>query len=119
MSVPSKIHWRDWGKKSFDEAERDGKPILLRLSAVWCHWCHVMDSTSDQEPRAIELLNTRYVPIRVDIDKMPDVRERYNFGGYPTSAFLTPGGDILTGGTYIPPEKFVELLEAVDAAYRE
>ncbi len=119
MSGESAIKWRPWGKEAFQEAKNGDKPILLRLSAVWCHWCHVMDNTSDKEPRAIALLNERYVPIRVDIDKMPDVRERYNFGGYPTSAFLTPDGDILTGGTYIPPEQFVELLDRVDKAYRE
>ena len=119
MTDHSGIAWRGWGKEAFEEAKEKDRPILLRLSAVWCHWCHVMDNTSDKDPRAIALLNERYVPIRVDIDKMPDVRERYNFGGYPTSAFLTPGGDILTGGTYIPPEQFVDLLERVDNAYRE
>jgi uncharacterized protein len=114
----SAIRWRSWSKDAFEEAKRADRPILLRLSAVWCHWCHVMDNTSDKDARVITLLNERYVPIRVDIDKMPDVRERYNFGGYPTSAFLTPGGDILTGGTYIPPDQFVQLLEAVDQAYK-
>jgi uncharacterized protein len=117
--MASKIQWRPWSKAAFEEAQSADKPILLRLSAVWCHWCHVMDQTSDVDPRAVALLNERYVPIRVDIDKMPDVRDRYNFGGYPTSAFLTPAGDILTGGTYIPPDRFVELLEAVDKAYRQ
>lgn len=119
MTGTSDIKWREWGKESFAEARKGDKPILLRLSAVWCHWCHVMDSTSDKDPRAIQLLNEKFVPIRVDIDRMPDVRERYNFGGYPTSAFLTPDGDILTGGTYIPPDQFVQLLEAVDKAYKE
>lgn len=119
MSETSGIRWRTWGQAAFAEAKTHDKPILLRLSAVWCHWCHVMDNTSDKEPKAIALLNERYVPIRVDIDKMPDVRERYNFGGYPTSAFLTPDGDILTGGTYIPPEQFVDLLERVGKAYQE
>jgi uncharacterized protein len=119
MTTESKIQWRPWSRQAFDEAQKHDKPILLRLSAVWCHWCHVMDATSDQDNRAVQLLNDKFVPIRVDIDQMPDVRERYNFGGYPTSAFLTPGGDILTGGTYIPPDQFVDLLERVSAAYKE
>lgn len=119
MSAAKGVEWRDWSPTAFDEARQKDKPILLRLSAVWCHWCHVMDNTSDKVPEAIRLLNERYVPIRVDIDKMPDVRERYNFGGYPTSAFLTPDGRILTGGTYIPPEQFVNLLQRVAETYKE
>lgn len=113
-----RIDWRDWSEPTFAEARRTDKPILLRLSAVWCHWCHVMDSTSDREPEAIRLLNENYIPIRVDIDHFPDVSERYNFGGFPTSAILTPEGEIMTGGTYIPPREFVELLRSVEDMYR-
>lgn len=117
MTEAPGIRWRAWDEVAFREARDTDKPILLRLSAVWCHWCHVMDSTSDREPEAIRLLNERFVPIRVDIDKMPHVRERYNFGGFPTSAFLTPEGQVMTGGTYIPPERFVALLHGVADAY--
>lgn len=113
----TQIAWQEWTPDVFRRAKTEDKPILLRLSAVWCHWCHVQDQTSDRVPEALRLIQERYVPVRVDIDKHPDIRERYNFGGFPTTAFLTPDGDILTGGTYIPPDAFPRLLEAVAEQY--
>ena len=100
----SDIGWRDWGEKAFQEAQVADKPILLAISAVWCHWCHVMDETSYSDPEVIRTINERYVPIRVDNDERPDVNRRYNMGGWPTTAFLTPDGEIVHGGTYIPPD---------------
>ncbi len=101
----AEIHWREWGEQAFDEARRENKPILLAISAVWCHWCHVMDETSYSVPEIIEAINERYVPIRVDNDARPDVNRRYNMGGWPSTAFLTPDGEILHGATYLPPEE--------------
>ena len=98
------IGWRAWGEKAFQEAQAAGKPILLSISAVWCHWCHVMDETSYSDPEVIRLANERFVPVRVDNDERPDVNRRYNMGGWPTTAFLTPDGEIVHGGTYIPPD---------------
>jgi uncharacterized protein len=98
------IGWRPWGEKAFQEAQVADKPVLLAISAVWCHWCHVMDETSYSDPEVIRLINERYVPIRVDNDERPDVNRRYNMGGWPTTAFLTPDGEIVHGGTYVPPE---------------
>ena len=68
------------------------KPILLAISAVWCHWCHVMDETSYSDPEVIRTINKRFVPVRVDNDRRPDVNARYNMGGWPTTAFLAPDG---------------------------
>jgi uncharacterized protein YyaL (SSP411 family) len=98
------IGWRPWGDKAFQEAQVADKPVLLAISAVWCHWCHVMDETSYSDPEVIRLINERYVPIRVDNDERPDVNRRYNMGGWPTTAFLTPDGEIVHGGTYVPPD---------------
>jgi len=106
----SEIHWHPWSKEAFDEATRTGKPILLSISAVWCHWCHVMDETTYSHPSVIELINREYVPVRVDNDVRPDVNQRYNMGGWPTTAFLTPSGDILTGATYLPPDQMASAL---------
>ena len=100
----AEIGWRPWGEKAFQEAQVADKPVLLAISAVWCHWCHVMDETSYSDPEVIRLINERYVPIRVDNDERPDVNRRYNMGGWPTTAFLTPDGEIVHGGTYVPPE---------------
>src|SRR5213076_2552631 len=95
----AEIAWRPWGEKAFQEAQVADKPVLLAISAVWCHWCHVMDETSYSDPEVIRLINERYVPIRVDNDERPDVNRRYNMGGWPTTAFLTPDGEIVHGGT--------------------
>ncbi|MEK6207246.1 MAG: DUF255 domain-containing protein [Chloroflexota bacterium] len=100
----AEIGWRPWGEKAFQEAQVADKPVLLAISAVWCHWCHVMDETSYSDPEVIQLINERYVPIRVDNDERPDVNRRYNMGGWPTTAFLTPDGEIVQGGTYVPPD---------------
>lgn len=100
----AEIAWRPWSEKAFQEAQVADKPVLLAISAVWCHWCHVMDETSYSDPEVIRLINERYVPIRVDNDERPDVNRRYNMGGWPTTAFLTPDGEIVHGGTYVPPD---------------
>jgi len=115
----SDIGWRDWGEKAFQEAQVADKPILLAISAVWCHWCHVMDETSYSDPEVIRTINERYVPIRVDNDERPDVNRRYNMGGWPTTAFLTPDGEIVHGGTYIPPDAMRSYVAQVAEVWRD
>src|SRR5437773_509532 len=72
-----------------------------------------MDETGYSDPEVIRLINERYVPIRVDNDERPDVNRRYNMGGWPTTAFLTPDGEIVHGGTYVPPEAMRSYLPQV------
>ena len=97
------IPWRTWGEAAFLEAAAQNRPILLSISAVWCHWCHVMDETTYSDPEVQRLIQDRYLPVRIDRDLRPDIDLRYNMGGWPTTAFLTPSGDVLTGATYLPP----------------
>jgi uncharacterized protein YyaL (SSP411 family) len=115
----AEIGWMEWGPEAFALAKETDRPILLGISAVWCHWCHVMDETTYSDSRVIELIRDGYVPIRVDNDRRPDVNARYNMGGWPTTVFLTPDGDILTGATYVPPDDFAQLLERVSSFWRE
>ena len=112
------INWHAWSKDSFDEARTTGRPILLSISAVWCHWCHVMDETTYSHPSVIEIINRDYVPVRVDNDVRPDINQRYNMGGWPTTAFLTSSGDILTGGTYLPPDQMASALVRIAGYYQ-
>ncbi|HZD13034.1 MAG TPA: DUF255 domain-containing protein, partial [Candidatus Binatus sp.] len=109
----AKIQWLEWNKESFGKAKAEGKPILLDIKGSWCHWCHVMDETSYSDPSIIDALNKKFVPIRVDTDKRPDVNRRYNMGGWPTTAFLDGDGKVITGGTYIPPEQLREVIRSV------
>ena len=113
----AEIRWRHWSEQAFEEARQLNRPILLSISAVWCHWCHVMDETSYSHAGVIDLINREYVPIRVDNDVRPDINQRYNMGGWPTTAFLTASGDILTGATYMPPDQMADALSRVASYY--
>jgi uncharacterized protein YyaL (SSP411 family) len=106
------VHWSPWGDPAFARARQEKKPILLDIGAVWCHWCHVMDGESYEDPAVAELLNRDFVCIKVDRDERPDVDARYQRavqalsgqGGWPLTAFLTPEGEVFFGGTYFPPD---------------
>ena len=112
------IRWHPWGPEAFQEGAREDKPILLAISAVWCHWCHVMDETSYSDEQVISLVNERYVPVRVDNDQRPDINARYNMGGWPTTAFLTSEGEVLAGLTYVPPDQMRQLLDQVSTHFQ-
>lgn len=115
----AEIKWQDWNTGTFEKAKKEDKPVLLDLTASWCHWCHIMDSTSYSNNRIISIINSRFIPVRVDIDKRPDIKDRYNFGGFPTTAFLTPDGDLISGNTYVPPEDLEKMLIEIEETYRQ
>jgi uncharacterized protein YyaL (SSP411 family) len=116
--MKTKINWLEWNRESFEKAKKEDKPILLDLTAVWCHWCHVMDATSYSNDEIAERINKDFVPIKVYIDKRPDIRERYNMGGFPSTVFLDSDGYIITGETYVPPDRMKMLIEAVKDSYK-
>ena len=119
---PNRAHeiaWMPWDAQTFARAAAQDRPILLSISAVWCHWCHVMDETTYSDPGVIETINRRFVPVRVDNDRRPDINARYNMGGWPTTAFLTPDGRTLTGATYLPPAQMHRALEEIARFYDE
>ncbi|MBV9055635.1 MAG: thioredoxin domain-containing protein [Candidatus Eremiobacteraeota bacterium] len=113
------IGWMAWGPDAFARAHSEDKPILLSISAVWCHWCHVMDETTYSDESVIDTINRRFVPVRVDNDKRPDINARYNMGGWPTTAFLAPDGTTLTGATYLPPQQMRQALDQIANFYSE
>ena len=116
MTEPHNAHsipWREWNESAFADARSEEKPVLLTLGATWCHWCHVMDETSYSDERVIELVNSRFIPVRVDVDRRPDISLRYNQGGFPSVAFLTGTGEFLAGRPYTPPDEMVALLERI------
>ena len=118
-SERSLINWRDWSDEAIGQAEREDKLILLNITAPWCHWCHVMDRTTYSDSEIAEILAERFIPIKVDADKRPDIQDRYLLGGWPTTAFLIPDGRILTGTTFMPPDAMVLKLREVDDLYHE
>ena len=121
------IPWREWGDDAFAEARAQDKPVLLDIGAVWCHWCHVMDTGipgdpdhtgTYSNPEVQKRILDGFIPIKVDNDRRPDINARYNMGGWPTTAFLTPDGDTLYGETYVPPPRMVALLDYIADLYR-
>ncbi len=121
------IPWREWGDDAFAEAKAQDKPVLLDIGAVWCHWCHVMDTGipgdpdhtgTYSNPEVQKRIAESFIPIKVDNDRRPDINARYNMGGWPTTAFLTPDGDTLYGETYVPPPRMVALLDYIADLYR-
>jgi len=126
------IDWYEWGEEAFRKARTEDKPLLLDIGAVWCHWCHVIDRESYENPQIAEMINELFVPVKVDRDERPDVDARYQSaisaisgqGGWPLTAFLTPDGKPFYGGTYFPPEDamgrpgFKRILLAVAEAFK-
>src|ERR671935_284657 len=126
------VRWHEWGEEAFATAQRENKPILLDVGAVWCHWCHVMDRESYESTEVAQIINERFIAIKVDRDERPDVDARHQAavqamtgqGGWPLTAFLTPEGKPFFGGTYFPPvpahgrPSFREILARVAGLYR-
>lgn len=109
----TKVEWREWGPDAFAEAQAEDKPLLLSLSATWCSWCHKMDREAYSNPMVAANLNDSFVPVRVDIDRQPRVRERYNMGGFPSTVFTTPEGELLTGATYLETDGMRQTVERI------
>ena len=104
------VGWHAWGEAAFERAQAEDKPILLDVGAVWCHWCHVMDRESYEDPEIAAIINKHFIAVKVDRDERPDVDARYQSavsaisgqGGWPLTGFLTPDGRPYFGGTYFP-----------------
>src|SRR5580698_8075789 len=127
------IQWHEWGDDAFAAARRENKPMLLDIGAVWCHWCHVMDRESYDDPEIAQIVNENFIAVKVDRDERPDIDSRYQVavsaltgqGGWPLTAFLTPDGKPFYGGTYFPPSdgygrpSFRRVLLSIANAYKE
>lgn len=111
------IDWRPWTADAFARARAERKPVLLSITAAWCACCDEMDRTSYADPGVAALVNARFVPVRVDADRRPDIGDRYGLGGWPTTAFLTAEGAILGGGTYLQRDRILGVLTRVAEAF--
>ena len=111
------VAWLDWSARAFARSEAEKKPILLSLVTAWSDECAAMDRTTFGDPAVASLIDQGFVPVRVDADRHPDVNERYNLGGWPTTVFLTSSGAILSGGTYLSAAQMITALHQVSHAY--
>jgi len=116
-SAQTHVEWRGWGEEAFAIAERTGSPVLLALVTPWSEECREMDETTYAEPRIAAHVNDGFVPVRVDADRQPRVRERHNMGGFPSTVFLTPDGEVIAGATALGVDGFREILDSVRRAW--
>jgi uncharacterized protein YyaL (SSP411 family) len=127
------VDWYPWGEEALDRARSEDRPILLSVGYAACHWCHVMERESFEDPDTAALMNERFVNVKVDREERPDVDAIYmdavqamsGHGGWPMTVFLTPDGEPFFAGTYFPPEDrhglpgFRRVLEAISEAWRD
>lgn len=114
----SKVDWLSWGPRAFRVADHLDRPVLLAISAPWCHWCHEMDETTYSDPGVAANLNDGFVPVRVNADRNPRVRDRYATGGFPSTVFLTPDGTIIAGAGHLDVEGLRSVLRTVRERWR-
>ena len=119
------VNWFPWGEEAFARAKETNKPIFLSVGYATCHWCHVMERQSFENEEVARYMNEYFVTVKVDREQRPDVDSTFmtavqmltGSGGWPMSVFLTPEGKPFYGGTYFPPDPFVELLKRVDQVW--
>ena len=125
------VSWLPWGDEAFRLARETDRPVLVSIGYSACHWCHVMERESFDDPTTAAAMNEGFVPVKVDREERPDVDSVYmravqamtGSGGWPLTIFLTPFGVPFYGGTYFPPERrhgmpsFHEVLAAVRHAW--
>jgi uncharacterized protein YyaL (SSP411 family) len=112
------VRWLPWGAEAFARARAEDRPVLLSIAAPWCESCLDMDRTTYADPGVAGIVNDRFVPIRVNADRRPDISDRYSLGAWPTTAFLTAEGEVIGGGTYVTLERMPSVLERVAEAFR-
>jgi uncharacterized protein YyaL (SSP411 family) len=127
------VDWYPWGAEALDRARREDRPILLSIGYSACHWCHVMERESFEDPSIAALMNEAFVNVKVDREERPDIDQVYmravqaltGQGGWPLTVFLTPEAEPYYGGTYFPPAprhglpSFRQVIEASARAYRD
>jgi uncharacterized protein YyaL (SSP411 family) len=127
------VDWYPWGEEALERARAEDKPILLSIGYAACHWCHVMERESFENPETAAVMNEHFVNVKVDREERPDLDSIYmdavvalsGSGGWPMTVFLTPAGEPFFGGTYYPPEPrhgipaFRDVLRAMVEAWRD
>ena len=127
------VDWFEWGEDALRRARETDRPILLSVGYAACHWCHVMERESFEDPEIARLMNEHFVSVKVDREERPDVDAIYmdavqamsGHGGWPMTVFLTPDGEPFFAGTYFPPEDrhglpgFPRVLQTVAEAWRD
>ena len=110
MHAHNPVNWYPWGKEAFDKAKKENKPVIVSIGYAACHWCHVMEKESFEDPEVAKIMNDHFVAIKVDREERPDIDRIYmdavqiltGRGGWPLNAFALPDGKPFYAGTYFP-----------------
>jgi len=127
------VDWFPWGEEALEKAQRESKPILVSIGYAACHWCHVMEKESFEDPGTAAIMNEHFVNIKIDREERPDLDHIYmdavqamtGSGGWPLNVFLTPDKRPFYGGTYFPPQaafnraSWKDVLEGVNRAWTD
>ena len=121
------VDWYEWGEEALLKAKQEDKPILVSIGYSSCHWCHVMEREVFEKEEMAAKMNAYLVCIKVDREERPDVDQIYmdavqamgQHGGWPLNVFLTPDQKPFYGGTYFPPQQWMQLLEGINRAFKE
>lgn len=110
------VNWSPWGRDAFARARAERKPVLLSIVASWSEGCREMDRVSYADEATAALINRCAIAVRVDADERPDVADRYDLGGLPTTALLDADARLLGGGTFVPPGRLRKAIERASEA---
>ena len=119
------VDWFEWGEEALTRAKQESKPILVSIGYSSCHWCHVMEREVFEKEDIASIMNEHLICIKVDREERPDIDHIYMEavqamgmqGGWPLNVFLTPDQKPFYGGTYFPPEQWLQVIRGINNAY--
>lgn len=120
------VNWLPWGEEALSSAQKLDKLLVISIGYSSCHWCHVMEKESFEKEEVADVMNQKYVSIKVDREERPDIDEIYmkalvlmtGSGGWPMNIIALPDGTPIWGGTYVPKTQWIQVLNQVDEFYR-
>lgn len=121
------VNWKPWGEEALQQAKKENKLIIVSIGYAACHWCHVMEHESFEDPKVAEVMNANYINIKVDREERPDIDQVYmsavqlmtGSGGWPLNMVILPDGRPVWGGTYFPKGNWVDALKQISNLYEK
>ncbi|MCK4766079.1 MAG: thioredoxin domain-containing protein [Candidatus Aminicenantes bacterium] len=121
------VEWYPWGEAAFEKAKKENKPVIISIGYAACHWCHVMEQESFEDPQVAAVMNEHFVAIKVDREERPDIDQVYmnaaqlltGRGGWPLHAIALPDGRPFYAGTYFPKENWLSVLRQISGIYKK
>ncbi|WP_024771587.1 thioredoxin domain-containing protein [Aquimarina macrocephali] len=121
------VNWKPWGEEALQQAKKENKLIIVSIGYAACHWCHVMEHESFEDPKVAEIMNANYLNIKVDREERPDIDQVYmsavqlmtGNGGWPLNMVILPDGRPVWGGTYFPKGNWVDALKQISNLYKK